>query len=178
MGCTAGSAECVVHIGSLLPRSPIVRRLLSTAKTTLHPAHAPMAPLNRRYWAPPQCFSTLNQARAGEDMKKPLAKRPAIRRPHLLSRQRPSKAAVRWHGGSFPSRLARSDPAGVPQAAGLMEQTTRLMDRCSRFNETVAAVCPISRRASMSAAGARRRCSRQTARLGIADKRPTNPCCR
>jgi len=33
-----------------------VRRLLSTAKTTLHPAHAPMAPLIRRYRAPPQCF--------------------------------------------------------------------------------------------------------------------------
>src|SRR3954469_21518991 len=56
MGCTAGSAECVIQIGRLLPRSPIVRRLLAPAKTTLPPAHPPMAPLIRRYRAPPQCF--------------------------------------------------------------------------------------------------------------------------
>jgi hypothetical protein len=39
MGCTADAAECGVHIGRLLPRSSIMRRLLSTAKTTLLPAH-------------------------------------------------------------------------------------------------------------------------------------------
>jgi hypothetical protein len=39
MGCTAGSAECVVHLVRLLPRSSIMRRLLSTAKTTLLPAN-------------------------------------------------------------------------------------------------------------------------------------------
>ena len=46
MGCTAGSAKCVVHIGRLLPRSPIMRRLMSTAKTTLLPAEAPRLGLN------------------------------------------------------------------------------------------------------------------------------------
>jgi hypothetical protein len=37
--CGAGSAQCVVHIGKLLPRSPIMRRPLSTTKTTLHAAY-------------------------------------------------------------------------------------------------------------------------------------------